>query len=42
MLLEASRYESVVAAASQAIAEAAANYLADVFIEKTERIAARE
>ncbi len=39
MLMNASRYELVSVAASQAIAEAAANYLADVFIEKTERVA---
>jgi hypothetical protein len=35
-LLEASRYKPIAAAASQAIAEAAGNYLADVLLEKYE------
>jgi len=42
MLMDASRYEPAGAAANQTIAEAAANYLADVLIEKTERDAVRE
>jgi hypothetical protein len=36
-LLEASRYEPIAAAASQAIAEAAVYYLADVLLEKAEQ-----
>ncbi len=37
MLMEADRYEHAGAAANQAIAEAAAHYLADALLEKAER-----
>jgi hypothetical protein len=36
-LLEATRYEPIAAAATQAIAEAAGNYLADVLMERAEQ-----